>query len=69
MGMTTSRRLFLGLGTRLAAGAALWNSLPRSHAGDFTNAPWADLVRRLQGRLVRPGDADFPALNVQWALQ
>lgn len=67
--MTTSRRRFLGLGTRLAAGAALWRSLPRSLAGDFIDAPWADLARQLQGRLVRPEDADFPALNVQWALQ
>lgn len=67
--MTTSRRRFLGLGTRLASGVALWRSLPRSLAGDFIDAPWADLARQLQGRLVRPEDADFPALNVQWALQ
>jgi FAD/FMN-containing dehydrogenase len=67
--LTTSRRRFLTLGTRALVGAALLKGLPRGLAGEFNDAPWADLARQMQGRLVRPGDADFASLNVQWALQ
>jgi hypothetical protein len=63
-----SRRTLLRAATSTAAGLAISPWLSRTAAFDDATpvatvgeSAWSDLARRLSGRLLRPGDAMYPA--------